>query len=164
MRIMLPLLDNAILPFCAAARTDTSVFSAPRGSRYCGDMWTHRISCCAEEQATRTRVFPSGLLLWIDGGRDPARKASRPERARSVARCADVRSLRAGIRRATGRFAARTLTFAASHVGLRPQYQSSPTPRVSLSASASRPQRTATATGAPFDPDPSRSPLTVVDT
>jgi hypothetical protein len=29
---------------------------------------------------------------------------------------------------------------------------------------ASRPQRTATATGAPFDPDPSRSPLTVVDT
>src|SRR5271163_2451036 len=51
MRIMLPLLDNAILPFCAAARTDTSDFSAPRGSRYCGDMWIHRISCCAEEQA-----------------------------------------------------------------------------------------------------------------
>src|SRR5271166_5278765 len=79
MRIMLPLLYNAILPFCAAARTDTSDFSAPRGSRHCGDMWIHRISCCTEEQATRTRVLPSGLLLWIDGGRDPARKASRPE-------------------------------------------------------------------------------------
>ena len=65
------------------ARLNTSVFSAPRGSRYCGDMWIHRISCCAEEQATRTRVLPSRLLLRIDGGRDPARQASRPERARS---------------------------------------------------------------------------------
>src|SRR5271169_1405996 len=65
------------------ARTDTSDCSAPRGSHHCGDMWIHRISCCAEEQATRTRVLPPGLLLWIDGGRDPARKASRPERARS---------------------------------------------------------------------------------
>jgi hypothetical protein len=65
------------------ARTDTSDFCAPRGSHHCGDMWIHRIGCCAEEQAARTRVLPSGLLLWIDGGRDPARKASRPERARS---------------------------------------------------------------------------------
>ena len=37
---------------------------------------------------------------------------------RAVARCADVRQLRAGIRRGTGRFAARALTFAASHVRL----------------------------------------------
>jgi hypothetical protein len=65
------------------ARTDTSDFSAPRGSHHRGDMWIHRIGWCAEEQAARTRVLPSGLLLWIDGGRDPARKASRPERARS---------------------------------------------------------------------------------
>src|SRR5580692_3513929 len=65
------------------ARTDTSDFSARRGRHHCGDMWIHRIGCCAEEQAARTRVLPSGLLLWIDGGRDPARKASRPERARS---------------------------------------------------------------------------------
>ncbi len=65
------------------ARTDTSDFSAPRGSRHCGDMWIHRIGCCAQQQATRTQALPSGLLLWIDGGRDPARKASRPERARS---------------------------------------------------------------------------------
>lgn len=36
----------------------------------------------------------------------------------AVARCADVRPLRAGIRRGTGRFAARALTFAASHVRL----------------------------------------------
>ena len=35
----------------------------------------------------------------------------------AVARCADVRPLRAGIRRGTGRFA-RALTFAASHVRL----------------------------------------------
>jgi hypothetical protein len=65
------------------ARTDTSDFSAPRGSHHCGDVWIHRIGWCAEEQAARTRVLPSGLLLWIDGGRDPARKASRPERARN---------------------------------------------------------------------------------
>ena len=65
------------------ARTDTSDFSAPRGSHHCGDMWIHRIGCCAQEQATRTQALPSGLLLWIDGGRDPARKASPPERARS---------------------------------------------------------------------------------
>jgi uncharacterized membrane protein YeaQ/YmgE (transglycosylase-associated protein family) len=36
----------------------------------------------------------------------------------AVARCADVRPLRAGIRRGTGRFAARALTFAPSHVRL----------------------------------------------
>ena len=36
----------------------------------------------------------------------------------AVARCADVRPLRAGIRRGTGRFAAGALTFAASHVRL----------------------------------------------
>jgi len=36
----------------------------------------------------------------------------------AVARCADVRPLRAGIRRGAGRFAARALTFAASHVRL----------------------------------------------
>jgi len=36
----------------------------------------------------------------------------------AVARCADVRPLRAGIRRGTGRFAARPLTIAASHVRL----------------------------------------------
>ena len=36
----------------------------------------------------------------------------------AVARCADVRPLRAGIRRGTGSFAARALTFAASHVRL----------------------------------------------
>jgi hypothetical protein len=36
----------------------------------------------------------------------------------AVARCADVRPLRAGIRRGTGRFAARALTFAASYVRL----------------------------------------------
>jgi hypothetical protein len=65
------------------ARTDTSDCSAPRGRPHCRDMWIHRISCCAEEQATRTRVLPSGLLLWVDGGRDHAGKASRPERARS---------------------------------------------------------------------------------
>ncbi len=35
-----------------------------------------------------------------------------------VARCADVRQLTAGIRRSIGRFAARALTSAASHVGL----------------------------------------------
>jgi hypothetical protein len=100
------------------ARTDTSDFSAPRGSHHCGDMWIHRIGCCAEEQAARTRVLSSGLLLWIDGRRDPARKASRPERARSRRPLADVRPLRAGIRRGTGRFAARALTFAPSHLRL----------------------------------------------
>ena len=36
----------------------------------------------------------------------------------AVARCADVRPLRAGIRRGTARFTARALTFAASHVRL----------------------------------------------
>src|SRR5271166_900091 len=36
----------------------------------------------------------------------------------AVARCADVRPLRAGIRRGTSRFAARALTFAASQVRL----------------------------------------------
>jgi hypothetical protein len=36
----------------------------------------------------------------------------------AVARCADVRPLRAGIRRGTGRFAARALTFAPSYVRL----------------------------------------------
>ncbi len=36
----------------------------------------------------------------------------------AVARCTDVRPLRAGIRRGTGRFAARPLTIAASHVRL----------------------------------------------
>ena len=65
------------------ARTDTSDCSAPRGRRRFSDMWIHRISCRAEEQATRTRVLPSGLLLWIHGGPDPAQKASRPERTRS---------------------------------------------------------------------------------
>jgi uncharacterized membrane protein YeaQ/YmgE (transglycosylase-associated protein family) len=40
----------------------------------------------------------------------------------AVARCADVRTLIAGIRRGAGRFAARALTFAASHarLGLSP--------------------------------------------
>ena len=37
------------------ARTNTSDFSAPRGSHHCGDMWIHRIGCGAEEQAARTR-------------------------------------------------------------------------------------------------------------
>jgi hypothetical protein len=64
-------------------RTDTADFSAPRGHHHCRDMWIHRISCGAEEQATRAQDFPSGLLLWMDSGRDPARKGSRPERARS---------------------------------------------------------------------------------
>ena len=36
----------------------------------------------------------------------------------AVARCADVRPRRAGIRRGTGHFAARALTFAASHIRL----------------------------------------------
>jgi hypothetical protein len=65
------------------ARTDISDFSAPRGRHHCRDMWIHRISCCAEEQATRTGVLRSGLLLWVHGGRDPAQKASRSERTRS---------------------------------------------------------------------------------
>jgi uncharacterized membrane protein YeaQ/YmgE (transglycosylase-associated protein family) len=41
-----------------------------------------------------------------------------------VARCVDVRALRTGIRRGTGRFAARGLTFAASHarLGLSPPH------------------------------------------
>jgi hypothetical protein len=69
------------LPY-GVARTNTSDFSAPRGRHRRRDMWIHRASCCAEEQATRTRVLPSGLLLRIDDGHDPARKASRPERAR----------------------------------------------------------------------------------
>jgi hypothetical protein len=65
------------------ARSDTSDFSAPRGRHHCRNMWIHRISGCAEKQATRMRVLPSGLLLWMAGRRDRARKASRPERARS---------------------------------------------------------------------------------
>ena len=31
-----------------------------------------RISCRAQEQATRAGFLPSGLLLWIHGGCDPA--------------------------------------------------------------------------------------------
>jgi hypothetical protein len=59
------------------ARTDTSDFSARRGRHRRRVMWIRRISCYAEEQATRAQVLPSGLLLWIIDGRDPARKTSR---------------------------------------------------------------------------------------
>jgi hypothetical protein len=61
-------------------RTDTSDCSVRRGRDHCRDMRIHRVNCCAQEQAAGTRVLLSGLLLWLDGERDPARKASRPAR------------------------------------------------------------------------------------
>jgi hypothetical protein len=73
------------------ARTDTSDFSAPRGRHHCGDMRIHRISCCAEEQATRTRVLFAGLLLWIDRGRDPVPKAARDTSRHRSFRCSRPR-------------------------------------------------------------------------
>ena|SRR5271166_900092 len=63
------------------ARTDTADFAPPRGRRHRRGIWIHRIGHCAEEQATHTQEFSSGLLLWIDGGLNPARKASWPEGA-----------------------------------------------------------------------------------
>jgi hypothetical protein len=58
------------------------------------------------------------LSLWIDGGAILRGRRRGLNALRAVARCADVRQLRAGIRRGSGRFAARALTFAASHVRL----------------------------------------------
>src|ERR1700739_2253493 len=79
------------------ARTDTPDFSAPRDRHHCRDMRIHRIVGCAEKQATRTQVLPSGLFLWMDGGRDPARKTSRPECARSRCRVRSCPSTAAAV-------------------------------------------------------------------
>ena len=66
------------------ARTDTPDCSASRGRHRCRDRWIRRISHCADEQATHTPPLPSGLCLWIDGGRGTARKASQPARVASA--------------------------------------------------------------------------------
>jgi len=62
------------------ARTDTADCSASSGRHRCRDRWIRRISHCADEQATHTPPLPSGLCLWIDGGRGTAGKASQPAR------------------------------------------------------------------------------------
>ena len=45
------------------ARTDRSDCSARRSRHHCRDMWIHRISCLAEEQAPRTRVLLSAAFF-----------------------------------------------------------------------------------------------------
>ena len=50
------------------ARTVTSDCSASRGRHHCRDRWIYRISCYAEEQATRTRVS-SFWASSVDGWR-----------------------------------------------------------------------------------------------
>jgi hypothetical protein len=96
------------------ARTDTSDFSGPRHRHHCRDMWIHRVSGCAEEQATRTRVL--GFFCgWMAGAILRGRRRSLNALG-AVARCADIRPRRAGIRRGAGHFAVHALTLAASHV------------------------------------------------
>ena len=100
-------------------RTDTSDFSAPRGRHHCRDMWIHRVSRCAEEQPTRTRVLPFGLSLWIIASPILRRRRRGLNVLGAVTRCADVRPLTAWIRHGAGCFAVQAPTFAASLVRLR---------------------------------------------
>jgi hypothetical protein len=64
------------------------------------------------------RLFLLGFFCGLMAGAILRGRRRRLNAFGAVAQCADVRPLRAEIRRGTGRFAARALTIAASHVGL----------------------------------------------
>jgi hypothetical protein len=69
-------------------------------------------------QRRARRFFLLGFFCGLVAGAILRRRRRGLNALGAVARCADVRPLRAGIRCGTDHFAARVLTFAASHVRL----------------------------------------------